>query len=134
MAEQGGQVRLASNAGTNSRRRNRREIFYDIIRAADGGARKTAIMYRSCLNPVRLNSHLELLVSEGFVERDAGSALIRATQKGRRYVKAFERYAQTKLSLSEQERALREFWHNGDEREMKVAPDGDYERRKIGLS
>jgi predicted transcriptional regulator len=112
------------------RRRGEKEIAHDIIQAADGGARKTAIMYASRLNPSQLRTHLQRLLEEGFLEQRGENSLYRATAKGRRYLKAFERYSESIQSVSEQERALDEFWQEDEESMSKEVVNDNQERRK----
>jgi len=113
-----------------AKRRTGDEIAHDIIKAANGGVRKTAIMYGSCLNPGQLNAHLRRLVEKGFVERDNARSLYRATQKGRRFMKGIERYKETKHLLAEQENALKEFWRDDEEGQMReVEGEGQLHRR-----
>ncbi|MDA4118805.1 MAG: winged helix-turn-helix domain-containing protein [Thaumarchaeota archaeon] len=113
-----------------AKRRSSEAIAHDIIKAADGGARKTAIMYGSCLNPSQLNDHLGRLVSQGFIERDNSNSLYRATQKGRRFIKGFERFLETKHLLAEQALALEEFWRSDDEAQLKETIGEGISRRK----
>jgi predicted transcriptional regulator len=108
-----------------SGRRGGREIAHDIITAADAGARKTAIMYGSRLNPRQLSKHLGRLIRDGFIEHDSEKAQYCATHKGKRYVKAFEKYLATRDLLAEQELVLEAFWRDGIEPRLKgVAGDG----------
>ena len=95
--------------------------------------KKTAIMYGSCLNPAQLSSHLGRLIREGFIERESERSLYRATQKGRRYIKAFERCSETKRLLAEQERALDEFWRNGEESRLKEVISDEHTSQKRGM-
>jgi len=132
-AEQKVEVTPALSSRTKPARRGYKEIGHDIIKAAGAGTRKTAIMYGSRLNPGQLNSHLKRLIEEGFVERDAEKSLYRATQKGKRYMKAFERYTEGKLLLSEQERVLEDFWEKGDDIGVREVVGEAHGRRKDDL-
>jgi len=114
----------------NAKRRTTEEIAHDIIKAADAGVRKTALIYGACLNPGQLKIHLGRLIEGGFVERDSATSLYRATQKGKRFMKGFERYSETKRLLAEQRHALEEFWRNDDESDMKEAVGEGHSRRK----
>jgi len=112
-----------------SKRRTGEEIAHDIIKAANGGVRKTAIMYGSCLNPGQLNTHLDRLIEQGFIERDNARSLYRATQKGKRFMKGFERFQETKHLLAEQASALQEFWRNDQGDLKEVVGDGPQRRK-----
>ena len=105
------------------KRRGRNEIAHDVIKAADGGTRKTAIMFAAALNPAQLKSHLNLLIEFGLVEEQVGGKVYRATQKGRRYMKSFERYSETRNLADEQELAIEAFWRENEGRARRALRD-----------
>lgn len=92
-----------------SRRRDSNEIAYSIIRSAYEGERKTRIMYRAGLNLHQLNGYLALLMEKGMAELGPDKRY-RATEKGKKFITAFERYSQTRQILSEQSLVLSDFW------------------------
>lgn len=118
---------------TKTTRRSDKEIIHDVISAADGGAKKTTIMYGCRLNPRQLSVHIGRLIVGGFLERDADKGLYSATTKGRRYIKAFERCSETRQLLAEQERALDAFWGSDEEARTKEAAIDNHARGKHDL-
>lgn len=65
-------------------------------------------MYASNLNLGQLNIYLAELISQGLVQYEPETKLYHATAKGRGYVKAYERYAETMDQLSQTEGILEE--------------------------
>ncbi len=89
-----------------SRRRGFNEIVFAMVKSAYNGERKTTVMYRSSLNLSQLNAYLSVLVDRGLLEYERESRRYRATERGRQYAKAFERYSETRDLLIEQEKML----------------------------
>lgn len=88
------------------RRRDATEIASDILKAAGRGERKTRVMYASALNSGQLKNYTEELITQGLLAYDSGQRLYLATDKGRQFVKFFDRFAETRDLLIEQSRAL----------------------------
>jgi predicted transcriptional regulator len=92
-----------------SRRRAPKEIAYAIIKSTYDGERKTKIMYQAGLNLSQLNTYMSSLLEQGMImlgERRMYSA----TEKGKKFLKAYERYSETKDLLVQQERVLEDLW------------------------
>lgn len=88
------------------KRREAPEIASDILKAAGRGERKTRVMYGSALNSGQLKSYTEALIRQGLLAYDPGQRLYFTTDKGRQFVKFFDRFAETRDLLVEQSRAL----------------------------
>jgi len=91
------------------RRRDSGEITYAILRAAQGGQRKTRIMYQSSLNLKQLNLYLEDLVMNELLGYQPAGRYYQTTERGRAFTRMFENYKETKDLLNEQEKALGRF-------------------------
>ncbi len=91
-----------------SRRRGFKEITYSISKAAFEGARKTRVMYASSLNVGQLNGYLAELISQGLINYEPQTKLYYTTAKGRQYLKAYERYAESVEQLNQTESILDE--------------------------
>ena len=64
--------------------RSRTDITGLILEAANGGATKTKIMYKSYLSFSQLREYLSMLVEKGLIEYEDGIAKYRTTEKGLR--------------------------------------------------
>ena len=91
------------------RRRDAGEITYAILKAAQGGQKKTRIMYQSSLNLKQLNQYLEELVLNELLGYQPAGRFYQTTERGRAYARMFENYKETRDLLSEQEKALSRF-------------------------
>jgi len=91
-----------------TRRRGFKEITYSIVKGASQGARKTRVMYASSLNLGQLNTYLEELMSQGLIQFEPQTRLYFATAKGRQYLKAYEKYAETMDQMYQSESMLEE--------------------------
>ena len=91
------------------RRRDAGEITYAILKAAQGGQKKTRIMYQSSLNLKQLNQYLEDLVLNELLGYQPAGRYYQTTERGRAYARMFENYKETRDLLSEQEKALGRF-------------------------
>jgi len=91
------------------RRRDAGEITYAILKAAQGGQKKTRIMYQSSLNLKQLNQYLEELVLNELLGYQPAGRYYQTTERGRAYARMFENYKETRDLLSEQEKALSRF-------------------------
>jgi predicted transcriptional regulator len=92
------------------RRRAPKDIAYAIAKTAYAGQRKTRIMYAAGLNLTQLNEYLAALSSQGLIALETRERVYLTTEKGRQFVRAYEKYSETRDLLSEQERTLCEFW------------------------
>lgn len=78
--------------------------------AAMPGGRKTHIMYESGLNLKQLNMYLEELVSHGALEFRVAEKRYFTTEKGKGFVRAFDRYRETINLLNKEEATLAQFF------------------------
>ncbi|MEM2240530.1 MAG: winged helix-turn-helix domain-containing protein [Candidatus Bathyarchaeia archaeon] len=77
-----------------ARRRDKFEIFADILQAALDGARTTEIIYRVNLNSKRFREYSEYLVKAGFLEvleKPGGFKIYKTTGRGRIFLEALSR-------------------------------------------
>ena len=64
--------------------RSRSDIVGLILEAANGGATKTKIMYKSYLSFAQLRDYLAMLIEQGLVEYEEMRHLFKTTSKGLR--------------------------------------------------
>jgi predicted transcriptional regulator len=70
--------------------RSRTEIVAMILDAANGGATKTKIMYKSFLSYAQLKEYFTMLIENGSLEYESGLLNIyRTTEKGLRLLKIY---------------------------------------------
>jgi predicted transcriptional regulator len=100
----------------DQKRRGTSEIVNDILKHAGRGERKTRIMYGSALNLNQLNRYFDLLTEQGLLAFDPKARLFFATEKGRQYVKGFERYAETQDLLTAQQKSLESLFNTPKEK------------------
>ena len=67
--------------------RSRTEIVGNILDAANGGATKTKIMYKSFLSYVQLKEYLSVLIENNLLEYIDGTHKFKTTEKGLNYLK-----------------------------------------------
>jgi predicted transcriptional regulator len=94
---------------SSNRRRTPKEIVYAVVKSAYEGERKTKIMYNAGLNLSQLNVYIEKLLELGMLSLDDRRRYT-TTEKGKRFVKAYERFTETMDLLIEQERDINELW------------------------
>ncbi|HKU49907.1 MAG TPA: winged helix-turn-helix domain-containing protein [Nitrososphaera sp.] len=70
--------------------RGRTDIFAQILLMANGGATKTKILYGANLSTSQLNDLLNKLVESGLVEYSQGEEKFRTTEKGFRFLDAYD--------------------------------------------
>lgn len=104
------------------RRRDSDEIAYAILKAAQGGQKKTRIMYQSSLNLKQLNQYIEELVLNELLAYQREGRFYETTERGRAYARMFENYKETRDLLSEQEKALSRFLTSRAKKSVEVAP------------
>ena len=69
--------------------RSRTEITVLILEAANGGATKTKIMYKSFLSYAQLKEYFTMLIENGLIEYEDGTQKYRTTEKGLRLLKIY---------------------------------------------
>lgn len=105
------------------RRRDAYQISADILRASGHGERKTRVMYASALNTVQLKRYTAMLIKQGLLAYDTGQRLFFVTDKGRQFVRSFDRYAETRDLLVAQQRALAPLLESTEVRRLETAQD-----------
>ncbi len=80
-------VHVDSNYSRGLRKRSDIEIMASILNEANGGARKTHIMYRCNLSHKQLQAYLKILLRLGLLESPSDS--FKTTLKGRKFVGAY---------------------------------------------
>lgn len=74
--------------------RGKAQIISSILEEADGGARKTAIMYGAYLSVSQLNDYLKLLQENGMLEYAIDTRHYHTTAKGATFRKAYDEVAE----------------------------------------
>ena len=69
--------------------RSRTEITVLILEAANGGATKTKIMYKSFLSYTQLKEYFTMLIENALLEYEDGTQKYRTTEKGLRLLKIY---------------------------------------------
>ena len=70
--------------------RSRTEITVLILEAANGGATKTKIMYKSFLSYAQLKEYFSMLIENALIEYEAGRLnMYRTTEKGLQLLKIY---------------------------------------------
>ena len=69
--------------------RSRTEIAAMILDAANGGATKTKIMYKSFLSYAQLKEYLSILIENNLIEGLKGTQIYKTTEKGLNFVKMY---------------------------------------------
>jgi len=93
--------------GPVRKKRSSLDLIADMIEAAKGGARQTAIMYGANLSYDLLVTYLPVLQAKRLLEAKDTNGLIFPSQKGLRYLREYRSYRRTKDGLlSKQHRIL----------------------------
>jgi predicted transcriptional regulator len=71
--------------------RSKIEIINSMLRSINSGATKTHIMYRAYMSYSQLTEYLELLQDRRLIVYDAQSQLYGLTEKGLKFMNAYER-------------------------------------------
>jgi predicted transcriptional regulator len=71
------------------KRRNKYSIVAEILKIAQDGTLKTAIMYKANLSFAQLNKYIGLLLDKRLMEQDEG--VYTTTERGDEYIKDFEK-------------------------------------------
>ena len=69
-------------------RRNNLDIYADILKVANQGAKKTQIVYKANLNFNILKTHMNALMQRGFIEQNARHYF--TTEKGKDFVDSYQ--------------------------------------------
>ena len=69
--------------------RSRPDIIAIILQIAEGGSRKTKIMYEAFLSFPQLKEYLELLTDNGLLELEEEEKTFYTTEKGRKFVSMY---------------------------------------------
>ena len=72
---------------------SRTEIVSNILKAANGGATKTKIMYNAFLSYNQLKEHLSILIENNLIEYLDGSHEFKTTEKGLNLLKTHNEIA-----------------------------------------
>ena len=77
-----------------SKRRTNDQIFSEILKLCIKGTNKTRIIYQANLNSVKVKSHLDNLMENGFIEsvRDGSRIIYKTTSKGLELKGMFEKF------------------------------------------
>jgi predicted transcriptional regulator len=67
--------------------RSRTEIVGNILDAANGGATKTKIMYKSFISYNQLKEYLSVLIENNLIEYRDGTRKFKTTEKGLNFLK-----------------------------------------------
>ena len=71
-------------------RRNNLDIYADIIQVANGGAKKTKIVYSCNLNFKILNKYMEILIEKEFIKKTGKYYF--STPKGRAFLTQYKEF------------------------------------------
>jgi predicted transcriptional regulator len=74
--------------------RSRTEIVSMILEAANGGATKTKIMYKSMLSYNQLKEYLSILIRNNLLEYIEGTHQFKTTEKGLNFLKMHREMAE----------------------------------------
>ena len=69
-------------------RRNNLDIYADILKVANQGAKKTQIVYKANLNFNILKTHMNVLMQRGFIEKTAKHYF--TTDRGKDFVNSYQ--------------------------------------------
>jgi predicted transcriptional regulator len=96
--------------------RSSTEIIDSILRSIGSGSPKTQIMYRSYLSYSQLKGYLKLLEQRGLIVFDAPMKLYTLTEKGMRFMSAYDTIHELVPGADEREKPIPEA--------MAPAPEG----------
>jgi len=92
--------------------RGRLDIIADILNIVKGKAKKTQIMYQANLSYKVLQRYLEETVRASLVDFDGGTQYYELTEKGVKFLEAYEKYLKTNKRMESrisEARSKREF-------------------------
>jgi predicted transcriptional regulator len=81
--------------------RSSTEIIDSMLRSIRSGATKTHIMYRAYMSYSQLKEYLKLLEERALIKYDAASQLYLLTEKGLKFMNAYERINELIPSINE---------------------------------
>ncbi len=70
------------------------EIIDTMLRSIKSGATKTHIMYKAYMSYSQLQGYLKLLQERDLISYEAGSQMFHITEKGLRFMNAFEKISE----------------------------------------
>lgn len=73
--------------------RSRTDITSQILETANGGTTKTKIMYKAYLSYAQLKEYLAMLTENGLIEYVEGERQYRTTDKGIKFLRAYQQMA-----------------------------------------
>jgi predicted transcriptional regulator len=74
-----------------TKRRDREEIMYEILRAALEPATRTRLIYASFLSNTELRQYITLLLENGMLEVDSVTKIrFKVTEEGRKFLRLYE--------------------------------------------
>lgn len=83
--------------------RSRTDIVVQILDTASGdGVSKTKIMYKAYLSYAQLKEYLSVLEANGLLEQDEAERLYKITEKGMKFMKAYNQMHELTGPLQEQ--------------------------------
>jgi predicted transcriptional regulator len=97
--------------------RGKIEIFDAMLRSIGSGSAKTRIMYKAYLSHTQLQEYLALLQKRNLIEYEEKSQRYRLTEKGIRFIDAYDQINELILSTDERNEILRR------ESEVEFFPD-----------
>ena len=89
------------------------EIIDTMLRSIKSGATKTHIMYKAYLSYGQLKEYLKLMQDRNLISYDASTQLFLITDKGLRFMNAFEKISELVPNAEER--------RNSKEKEFKIA-------------
>ena len=81
--------------------RSSTDLVAHVLDAADGGATKTKIMFKAYLGYRQLQEYLTLLVENGLIEYNKQETKYTTTEKGRRFLKLYDRINELQFEETE---------------------------------
>src|SRR5579872_6497086 len=81
--------------------RSNTEIIDTMLRSIKSGATKTSIMYRAYMSYAQLKEYLKLLESRGMITFETESQLYHITEKGVRFMNAYDKINELVPSAAE---------------------------------
>ena len=84
------------------------EIIDSMLRSIKSGATKTHIMYKAYLSYVQLKEYLKLLQERELINYEEGSRLYTITEKGLRFMNAYDKISELVPSIEERNSLLQD--------------------------
>jgi len=83
--------------------RSRTELASNILEAANGGATKTKIMYKTFLSYAQLKEYLNFLAANGLIDYDTSSQTFRTSEKGHKFLRLHNQMGELSLTATKAE-------------------------------